>query len=117
MLKMSCALYGGDSRVGRRLTAALLGGVQVPVQARGSVAAHRTFEPEIFAQCLALIFGTEQPAALQLGHDQLHEVLAPARQMRWCNVEAVAGAVLEPLLHGVGDVRRRTDLCRSGNTG
>src|SRR4051794_27663434 len=89
----------------------LLSRVQLPIGAQGSIATHRTFEPEIFAQCLALIFGTEQAAALQLGHDQLHELLAPAWQMRWCNVEAVAGAVLEPLLHGVGDVRRRTDLC------
>src|ERR1700680_4631113 len=95
----------------------LLGGVQLPAGARGSVAAYRTFEPEIFAQCLALIFGTEQPAPLQLGHDQLHEVLAPARQMRRCNVETVTGAILEPLLHRVGDVCGRTDPGRASNTG
>jgi hypothetical protein len=68
-----------EARVAQRRV--LFGGIQVPVEARGSVAAHRTFEPEIFAQRLALIFGTEQPTPLQLGHDQFHEVLAPARQM------------------------------------
>jgi hypothetical protein len=36
--------------------------------------------------------------------------------MRRCNVETVTGAVLEPLLHGVGDVCGRTDPGRAGNT-
>jgi len=48
-----------------RLIRALLGGVPVPVRARGGVAAYRTFEPKILAQCLALILGAEQAAALQ----------------------------------------------------
>ena len=37
----------------------LFGGVQLSIGARDSVAAHRTFEPEIFAQCRALILSAE----------------------------------------------------------
>src|SRR4051794_30909828 len=95
----------------------LLRRVQLPIGAQGTVAAHRTFEPKILAQCLAIIFGTEQAAALQLGYHQLDKILAPAGQMRWCNVETVTGAVLEPLLHGVGNVSGCTDPGRTGNPG
>src|SRR4029078_9082449 len=95
----------------------LLSRAQLPFGAQGSVAAHRTFEPEILAQCPALIFGTEQAAALQLGHDQLDKLLAPAGQMRRGNVETGTGAVLAPLLHGVGNVSGCTDPGRAGNAG
>src|SRR5580692_1444122 len=49
----------------------------------------RKRQAEIFAQRLAFVFATEQAAALQLGDEQLDDVLQPARKGQRQNVEAV----------------------------
>ena len=50
----------------------------------------RPRQAEIFAQGLALVLAAEQAAPLQLGHDQVDEVVEPARQVGEHHVEAVA---------------------------
>src|SRR6185503_3640858 len=69
----------------------------------------RARQAEVLAQGPALVLGAEDAAALQLGHDLVDEVVEPARQVGEHDVEAVGGFGLEPLLHLVGDHRRRAD--------
>src|SRR5688572_2580335 len=72
-------------------------------------AVDRTLEAKVFAQGLALVLEAEQAAALELRHDQLHEVVEPGRHDRRHHVEAVRGFVLEPALQLVGDLLWRAD--------
>ena len=48
-------------------------------------------------------------AALQLRHHQIDEGLEITREHRRYEIKAVAGSVFEPILHGIGNHRRRAD--------
>src|SRR5262245_62092837 len=76
--------------------------------ARGGLPVNGSLEPEVVAQGPAFVLRAEQAAALQFRRNHLHEVLASARQVGGSNVEAIAGVILEPVLHDVGDVGRRS---------
>ena len=65
--------------------------------------------PRFSRSVLPLVFGAEQAAALQFRDHQLDEIVERARQIRRHDVEAVAGAFDEPLLHVVGDLLGRAD--------
>ena len=66
-----------------------------------------TREAVVLAQGGAGVLGAEQAAPLQFGHDEVDEVVEPARQGRRHDVEAVRGAAGEPVLQLVGDLVRR----------
>src|SRR5262245_15545538 len=76
--------------------------------ARGDMAVSGPLEAEVLAQGTAFVLGAEQAAALQFRRNHLHEVLASARQVGGSNVEAIAGVILEPVLHDIGDVSWRS---------
>src|SRR6185295_16439043 len=86
--------------------------------AAGGISVHGPLEAEVFAQRPALVFLAEQAAALQLGRNHFHEILAPARQVGWRDIEAVAAVILEPLLHNVGNVwgcANQTEAAHAGD--
>ena len=58
----------------------------------------------MLAQGRAGVLGAEQAASLQFGHDVVDEVVEPAGQVRRHDVEAVGGALVEPVLDLVGDL-------------
>src|SRR5450755_1060286 len=62
-----------------------------------------SLQAQVFAEGLALILAAEDAAALQLGHDQIHKLIEPARQIREHDVEAVGALARKPLLHLVCD--------------
>src|SRR5690606_16195351 len=66
-------------------------------------------EAVVITQGAPLVLSPEQAATLQLRDDVVDEQLQPAGVDVALDVEAVSGAVLEPLLHGIGDLRRRAD--------
>src|SRR5690606_4390937 len=69
----------------------------------------RPFEAQRVAQRGSRVRGSEQLAALELGHDRAHDVLVGAGDVGGGDDEAVAGVALEPLLHLVGDLAGGAD--------
>src|SRR5690606_41980574 len=67
-----------------------------------------TGQTEVLTQGAALVLGAENAAFLQFRHYQVDEVLEIVRQQRWLEVEAVRGAIEEPVFDLIGDIRRRT---------
>src|SRR4029434_4641414 len=59
-------------------------------------------ESKALAQRCPFIVRAEQAALLQHRNHQIHELVTPPRQVRWCDVEPIADALLEPGLHHVG---------------
>src|SRR5690606_351629 len=59
---------------------------------------------ELAERALVAVVGAEQPAPLQLGHDQVDERVQWSGQVRREDDEAVGGALLELLLDVVGDL-------------
>lgn len=86
-----------------------------------AVAVYYRSQAKVFALGPAFVFSTKQPPALQFGkyHLEYHldEILATARQCGRSDVETIAGRRFEPLLHDIGNVRRRADPSGSGQTG
>src|ERR1700722_14178453 len=72
------------------------------------IAAHRPRQTEIVAQHRPLIFGAEQTTRLQFRYDEIDKLVQPDWQMRRLDQETVHRPVLEPGLHVVGDLRRRS---------
>src|SRR5215469_10769872 len=68
-----------------------------------------TRQTEILAQGFAFVFPPKEAAPLQLRHDLVDKVVEAAGYVREHDVEPVAGVAVEPLLHLVGDHRRRAD--------
>src|ERR1700722_19524430 len=66
-------------------------------------------QAEVFAQRLAFVFLAEQTAPLQLGDQQVDDVLKPAREGQRQDIEAVGRAAAEPELQAIGDFHRRAD--------
>src|ERR1700731_1533880 len=81
------------------------------------MAVYRALEAEVLAQRPAFVFLAKQVAALQLGGDHLHEILAPAWKVGRSDIEAIAGIVLEPVLHDVGDLRRCSNQTETAHAG
>src|SRR5204863_4095570 len=65
--------------------------------------------PQQLAHRAALILGAHQSAALQLGHDEVDELLDRARAVDRRQHEAVAARLREEGLHLVGDGFHRAD--------
>src|SRR4051795_4015115 len=82
-----------------------------------AVPVHHRSQAKVFPQGRTFILGPEQPPPSQLWNDHLDEILAPTWQRGRCDVETIARIGFEPLLHGISDVRRRTDPCRTGEAG
>src|SRR4029453_14805150 len=61
-------------------------------------------ESKVLAQRCPFIVRAEQAALLQHRNHQIYELVTPPRQVRWCDVEPIAGALLEPGLHHGGDL-------------
>src|SRR4051812_12366668 len=66
-------------------------------------------ETEVVAQRRPCVAITEDTATLQLGHDGARHVLVRAGHVRRRDHEPVARVAVEPLLHLIGDLRRRAD--------
>src|SRR5215216_5512633 len=66
-------------------------------------------QAEILAQGLSLVFAPEQSPPLQLRHHAVDEIVEAAGEVREHHGESIAGFRREPLLHLVGDARRRAD--------
>src|SRR5262245_646625 len=68
----------------------------------------RPRQPEVIAQRGARIVAPEQAAPLQLGHDEVDEIVERARKIRGHDDEPVRHAAGEPLLELVGEALGRT---------
>lgn len=66
-------------------------------------------EAEVVAQGAACVGGAHQATTAQLRYDVVGELLEGGGHMGGLDHEAVGRARVEPLLHGVGDVRGRAD--------
>src|SRR5690606_29357326 len=65
-------------------------------------------QAQILAQRLAFVFRAEQAAPLQFGDELEHDVVDAAGIVAGHQAEAVAGLLLEPLLHDISDLLWRT---------
>ena len=68
----------------------------------------RSREAEVGAQRLALVGGAEQAALLQERHNLGNEHVEDLRQHRRHQVESVRNAIVDPILHQIGNLLRRT---------
>src|SRR3569832_992760 len=68
----------------------------------------RPGQPKMGPQGFAFIGFAEQTALAQQRHDFRDEEVALVRQHRWHQVEAIGSAGLEPILHDVSDLFRRS---------
>ena len=71
----------------------------------------------MLAQRCAFVLGAEQSTMLQHRNHQIDEIVAPARQVRRRDVETVAGALLEPCLHHIGDLVGGADDIEAAHAG
>ena len=58
----------------------------------------RTFQPQVFTQGGAFIFGTEQATALQFRHNKFNKVIQTCRGRRWQYIKAIRSFIFKPLL-------------------
>ena len=63
----------------------------------------RTGQPEMIAEGLAFIFGSEQSAPLELRYNQFDEEFRSPRQVGWKQDEPVRRALLEPFFESIGN--------------
>src|SRR4051794_1060209 len=76
--------------------------------------AHRwSGKTEVVAQRRARVLVAEHTPPLELGHDEANHVFVRPGNVRRRDHEPFARVAVEPLLHLVGDVCRRTDETRS----
>src|SRR5690606_18154345 len=76
---------------------------------RVSARSVRLTHTQVIAEGCAAVFGAEEAAPLQLGHELVADQAQRVRVDRRSEDEPVARAGREPLLHNVGHLRRGAD--------